>query len=71
MIQRNATGNRNLCEKSDHMYCTILLSREGQRIFDEPIVASHEAMHYMHLCGSFITVLIPCVCNTIAEYCIV
>ena len=53
------------------MYCTLLLLREGQRIFDEPIVASHETMHYMHLRGSICNVLIPCVGNTIVEYCIV
>ena len=50
------------------MYCMLLLLREGHRIFDEPIVASHEAMH---LRGSISSVLIPCVGNTIVEYCIV
>ena len=65
MIQWNATGNGNVCEKMDHMYCTLLLLRESQRIFDEPTVANHEAMHYMHLRGSVSSVLISCVGNTI------
>ena len=50
------------------MYCTLLLLREGQRIFDEAIVASHEAMHYMHLRGSISSVLISCVGNTIVLF---
>ena len=53
------------------LYATVLLLREGQRIFDEPIVASHDAMHYMHLHGFISGVLISCVGNTIVEYCIV
>ena len=53
------------------MYCTLLLLREGQRIFDEAIIASHEAMNYMHLRGSISSVLISSVGNTIVEYCIV
>ena len=52
------------------MYCMLLLLREGQRIFDEPIVARYEAMHYMHLRGSISSLLIPCVGNTIVEYCL-
>ena len=50
------------------MYYTLLLLREGQRIFDEAIVASHEAMDYMHLRDSISSVLISCVGNTIVEH---
>ena len=53
------------------MYYTLLLLKECQRMFDEAIVTSHEAMHYMHLRDSISSVLISCVANTIVEHRIV